>query len=445
LICSCCGYEILDKPHSIEAGKKYVCDRCWNDPNLFFPEKIQDDARLKLLSKMADETRRQPNLTRLKVIRLYQKGIEMYIGKMKAKDILKLCEIDKFEEEELTGYQREIYKERTSDLVEYLAECSVAVMPGLFVSLREAKFVSQDADIGILEIPKKRGSIWIVDGQHRIGGFEKVRDRFVFDRKPDISPKLFSLLMDYELPVVFIDSRKAAEKVSNAHEGKNPVIKPEDLERAMFFVVNKTQKGINPSLKDALLYRIKIGGVDGIPILRKENWRIQAAFIGIMLSRDIDSPLRNRINISGKRDQGKPVQLNSFVSSLLALFRDKNFSNLSDMHKLRFVKAYWNVLGKMFPEAFDFKTSKDFMLLKAIGVYSLNWLAHDVFRKCIRDDLDCNDEVTLEKLLEPLRLFDWGTQTSPLSTLGGMKGVREAYRLLVMTLHFGTKEKTGSA
>jgi len=435
MICSCCGYEIPEKPHPIEGGKKYVCDRCWNNPDLFFPEKLQSDKRLKLLSEVAKEARAQPDTSSIQVIRLFQKNIEMYIGKMKAKDILKLCEIDKFEEEELTGYQREVYKERTSELVEYLNECPVAVMPGLFVSLREARFISQNEDVGILEIPNKKGSVWVIDGQHRIGGFERVKDKFIFERKTAISPELYSSLMDYELPVVFINSGKAAEKISSIQKKKELAIEPEDLERAMFFIVNKTQKGINPSLKDALLYRIKIGGIEGIPALNKESWRIHAAFIGIMLNQDTDSPLKDRINISGKRDQGKPIHLNSFVSSLERLFRDGNFSSLSDGNRLRFVKAYWTVLNRMLPEAFDLRTSKKYMVLKALGLHSLHWVAHDIVKKCKENGLHYDDEATLEKMLSPLKLFDWTTQTSPLSKLGGMKGVSEAHRILLEALN----------
>jgi DGQHR domain-containing protein len=435
MICSCCGYEIRDKPHPIEGGKKYVCNRCWDNPDLFFPEKLRDDARLKLLSEMADEAKKQSNPLYIKVIRLFQKDIEMYVGKMKSRDILQLSEIDKFKEEELKGYQRELYEERTSDLVEYLAKCPVAVMPGLFVSLREARFVPEGGDVGILEIPRKRGAIWIIDGQHRMGGFEKVQDRFVFARNPDIEPDLFSTLMNYELPVVFIDSRKAAERIRSIYEGKKPVIMPEDLERAIFFIVNKTQKGISPSLKDALLYRIKIGGIEGIPILRKESWRIHAAFIGISLNQDGDSSLHGKINISGKRGMRRPIQLNSFVSSLRLLFTDENFSKLSDDERLEFVKAFWNVLGEMFSPAFEETKWKEYMLLKAIGVYCLNQLAHDIFKICVEHGYPYSDESTLKKLIAPLKSFDWRIKTSPLSALSGMKGVRKGHELLLNLLN----------
>ncbi len=443
MICSCCGYEIKDHPHPIENGKKYVCDKCWNNPDLFFPEKLQIDDRFKLLSEIAEESRNKSGLIQVNVIRLCQKNIEMYIGKMKSKDILQLYEIEKFKDEELNGYQRELYEERTAELVEYLTKCPIAIMPSLLVSVREAKFIPKDSDSGILEISKKKGSIWIIDGQHRIGGFEKVRDHFIFAHNPNFDSKLFKTLMEYELPVVFIDTQKTIEKIRSIAVGQ--IISPEDIERATFFIVNKTQKGINPSLKDALLYKIKMGGIEGIPALKKESWRIHAAYIGISLNQDKDSSLKDKINVSGRKGLGKPIQLNSFISSLKPLFMDKEFSRLSDQQRLNFVKSYWNALKEIFPEAFDNKTWKQQMILKAIGIYCLNWLACDIFKMCVERGACYDNEETLKKFIEPLKAFDWGNQTSPLSSLAGMKGVKIGYELLRNILHVrGKNEATKS-
>jgi len=55
--------------------------------------------------------------------------------------------------------------------------------------------------------------------------------------------------MDYELPIVLINSKEIAEKISSLTEYNKNVVDAEDLERAMFFIVNKTQKGINPFKK----------------------------------------------------------------------------------------------------------------------------------------------------------------------------------------------------
>ena len=432
MICSCCGYEIKGKQHSVENGQRHVCEKCWNNPELFFPEKIDKDQRLKLLSDMADITRGQNGSVEVKVIRLVQKDIEMYVGKMKVNDILGLYELDKFKEEELEGYQREQYEERTSELVEYLEKCPLAIMPALLVSLRKARFDSQDGDLGQLRIPRRKGSLWIIDGQHRVGGFSKIRDKFVFSKTIDSS--LFSDLMDYEFPVVFIDSTDAAIQIRKKEPRGTDGLSPEDIERTIFFIVNKTQKGISPSLKDALLYRIKISGIQGLSLVDKEGWRIVGAEIGITLNYKEKSPLKDKINISGKRDTGKPIQLNSFVSSLETLFRENDFSSLSNDDQLRFLEAYWSSLKDLLPEAFDAGTEKKYMLLKALGMYSIHWLARDILQSTIHEGLDFKRKEVLMAKLTPIKSFDWDTKTSPLSALGGMKGATKAHELLFSLL-----------
>jgi len=433
MICSCCGYEIKGKMYHVENGKKVVCEKCWNDPNLFFPEKIQTDNRLKLLSEIAAKMKNQQGSIDVKVLKLVQKEIEMFAGKMAVSDILELYELDKFKEEELEGYQREQYEERTSELVQYLTKCPLAVMPALLVSLRETDFESQDGDFGILRIPRKKGSIWIIDGQHRVGGFGKIREKFIFSK--EFNPELFSDLMNYEFPVVFINSKIAAKKIRARLGPTENGFSSEDIERTIFFIVNKTQKGISPSLKDALLYRIKTSGIQGLPMIEKESWRITGAKIGIAMNCEDDSPLKDKINISGRRETGKPIQLNSFVSSLQTLFFDKDFSKLSDRDKHEFLKSYWISVKDLFPQAFDKKTEREYMLLKALGVYSLHWLARDIFQKCLRQKCEYGKPENLKSKLMGLGSFDWHIKTSPLSALGGMKGASKAHNLLLAALN----------
>lgn len=433
MICACCGFEIKGKMHEVENGAKRICEKCWNNPELFFAEKIQEDERLSLLSKMANEARNNEGTISVKVFKLAQKEIEMYVGKMKVNDILELYELDRFKEEELEGYQRDLYEERTSELVQYLTKCPLAVMPALLVSLRKTEFEIVDGDFGVLKIPRKKGSIWIIDGQHRIGGFGKIRDRFVFSKT--IAPSLFSGLMDYEFPVVFVDSQSAVEKVGAKLKETENGFSSEDIERTIFFVVNKTQSGISPSLKDALLYRIKTSGIQGLPIIEKEGWRINAAEIGITLNALENSPLKNMINIGGKRESGKPIQLNSFVTSLEMLFKNKDFSNLRINDKLCFLKAYWSSLRDILPEAFDARTEKEYMLLKALGVYSIHWLARDIFQLTVKQGFDFKQAEILKEKLTPIKSFDWDVKTSPLSALGGMKGASKAHDLLLSKLN----------
>jgi hypothetical protein len=94
----------------------------------------------------------------------------------------------------------------------------------------------------------------------------------------------------------------------------------------------------------------------------------------------------------------------------------------------------------MFPKAFESSTWKDYMLLKAIGVYSLNKVACDIYKYFVNNNCRLDDGEVLKKVVGPLANFDWSTKKSPLSALGGMKGARSAYEKLKEYLPATIKE-----
>jgi hypothetical protein len=68
---------------------------------MFFPEKIANDQRLSLLAQMAQEFgSKHIGTLEVNAIKMYQKDVEMYVGKMKVADILNLYELDRFKEED---------------------------------------------------------------------------------------------------------------------------------------------------------------------------------------------------------------------------------------------------------------------------------------------------------------------------------------------------------
>lgn len=388
-------------------------------------------------AKAEEEGVSRPRSIVVEVIRLRQKEVPMYMGKMAAKDLLSLSDIDAFKEENLDGYQRELYRTRASEIFEYLVKCPIAVMPGVFVSLRKDghsfKPGSDGGDLGTLDIPYRKGAVWIIDGQHRLGGFEKAAkgEGEVVDIEA-ADPEIVKELLSYELPVVFVDTSEATEMVRKYLDNPSVDITSKDIESVIFTVVNKTAKSINASLKDALLYKIHEAGIPGIPFIRKEEWRSNATRMAIALYKDMKSPLYQKINIAGTKGLKRPMRLNSFVSSLVRLVRDnKKFSGLQHDEKLAFVRAYWNALSDVCQEGFQYEA--EYMLLKTIGVYSVNWLANDVFNWCAQGNIRPSRDA-IRALIEPLKTFKWSKADSPLAAFGGLKGVAAAHKLLLQHL-----------
>jgi len=332
-------------------------------------------------------------------------------------------------------------------------------MPGILVSLREGanfKPISEGLNVGALEIPNYQGSIWVIDGQHRLGGLQLglkgVEDELSGMETVDSETR--KMLEDYEVPVVFIDSASACESIKPSLRDPSVSIAPSDVERVVFFIVNKTAKSISPSLKDALAYKIKAAGIEGIPIIEKEPWRVPATRISLALFRDgrTGSPFTGLMKITGietrvTRGVGRPLTLSSFVTSLRPLIENERFKNISSDPKLAyeqqlaFVATYWRALRRLHED--PFKEPQNYMILKSIGVYALNLIANDVFNWCSSAGSEPTEN-NIMKFIKPLKDFDWSKKTSPLAAFGGQKGVRAAYKLLLRNIaEKGVAEASG--
>jgi len=452
VICTCCGLEIQGNRHGpyrrLSGVTDYACDRCWNNPALFFPDKVtnssvpNDVANAYVPFPNTDEkATRQGDVLRISAVELKQGNVTAYIGKMKSADILTLYDLKRWSTMQLDGYQRGVYEERTREIARYLKNCPIPVVPAILVSIRSSNFITKDGgDVGTLEIPRRKGSIILIDGQHRVSGFEWYAEQLAEMETANSEQGLDWMdsmrILNYEVPVLFLDSESAAEVLERDRDqtfvGKK--VMPEDVERVVFYTLNKTQRGITPSLKDMLQFFIQKSGMRGIPAIEREGWRVDAAEIGYRINTEM--PMEGMINLSGASGMG-PVQLNSFVTSMKPLFAVKSFQNLSPEAKYDFIKAYWTVLKKLFKEGFE--DYSNHLVLKSIGIYSLNWLAADIYKWCDIENVPLTEEGILE-FLRPLRGFNWRSKapnTSLLKALGGTVGVRQAYRILLKRLAKG--------
>ncbi|MEN6444108.1 MAG: DGQHR domain-containing protein [Methanoregula sp.] len=465
MICSSCGFEIKGPQHGPYDGR-YVCENCWNNPALFFPDKMNDTlekiAQNEITSdfnnlsviEIIDIYRNYPKIQsqnlekvwkkisdvtlKIKVIKIQQKGMPLYIGKVQAKELLLLSTSDQWRDEVLDGYQREKFRERTSEIKKYLEGCSISIIPAILASFGNAKFKSSDDDRGILEIPLKPGAISILDGQQRTGGFEeiykeikKLQTKHSLPNREELIKK-YTELLSFEIPIVFVDSKAIIKKMEK-ESPENLKIKQSELEGAFFFIINKTQKPVNPSLKDELAYKTLKAGITGIPIIDKEKWRTEIVPIVNELNKE-SSPFQGLINLGGTMSNGHPVPLFSFVSSLKPLFDNNRFKELDFDQKKTFLINYWGCIREMFPQTFEEKTRKQFLMLRTTSIYAFNYLANNVYSWCISDNLDPYDKDSIKKFLGLLDDFDWDKQTSPFAFLGGGKGVRKAHDVLLNVL-----------
>jgi hypothetical protein len=395
-------------------------------------------------------------------VRLEQRGLVLYQGKIKARELLECWDIKAFEEEYLKrksslappGYQREPEK-RANDIATYVRECQIPLVPSLLLASRELEFEEFERGFGILRIPRKEKAIAVIDGQHRGLGFARLAQSIAEEKR--LFPTTFEergktlssgdkseleTLLDFELPATFVDSNIAAkvatEKIDKTileRELGVTKLNPESIERVFFFIVNKTAKSINPSLKDVLMYYIASAGIKGIPIIEREEWRADAVPLVRDLHYDRDSPLRGLVNLIGRKGAKQPVKMNTFVGSLrLLVHENEKFQELTKKQQVEYIKMYWKVLKEMFENAFKPDRIKQYLILTSLSVHALNWLADDVFRWCQGDETRVPSESDIKKYLDPLKDFKWDKDSSPIGPYGGYKGARAAYKLFLKTL-----------
>lgn len=465
MICSSCGFEIKDTRHGPYDGR-FVCDNCWNNPALFFPDKMtqtieniaQNDIKSDINQfntvEIIDIYQNFPKIKskplegiwknianvklKIKVIKIQQKGMPLYIGKVQAKELLLLATSDQWRDEVLDGYQREKFREKTSEIKKYLEGCSISIVPAILASFGDAKFLPSDEEIGILEIPLRPGAISILDGQQRTGGFEeiyreikKLQTKHSLPNREELIKK-YTDLLSFEIPIVFVDAKAVIEKMRR-ESPNNLTVKQSELEGAFFFIINKTQKPVNPSLKDELAFKTLRAGITGIPIIEKEKWRTNIVPVVNELNKK-SSPFEGLINLGGTTSNGHPVPLFSFVSSLKPLFDNITFKELSVDQKTTFLINYWACIREMFPKGFEEKTRKQYLLLRTTSIYAFNFLSNDVYSWCLDEGLDPYNAESIKKFLGPLEEFNWDKESSPFAFLGGGKGVRKAHEVLLKEL-----------
>jgi len=321
------------------------------------------------------------------VSRFEQNGQVMFVGVMESSAIIRIADVDVRDEKvNPSGYQRHRDEVRCRRIAEFINQPTSNLPGSILLNLRGSSTFHENDDnltTGVLIIPDRKGAAWVVDGQHRIGGFEYTKREFM-------------------LPVVLFENLPRRQEMIN------------------FSVINDTQKGINTSLTLSLLGELRDHG---------ENWKIRAHDIVYQLNRDPDSPWFERVNMTGAKGMHRPVNLASFANALKPLLRQSGFFQVMELEdQVLLLKWFWCVLRDMYPDAWC--EPSRYILLKTLGVYAMSQVALYVFELCAASGNGLTRE-NIEIFLKPLVNFDWHRNTSPFRAMGGMKGCQEAASTLI--------------
>lgn len=323
------------------------------------------------------------------VKRFYQDGVEIYIGSLNSQDILAVHAVD-VRDGNPSGYQRQRDPDRCRKVAEFVKATSPRLLPvNIILNLRGAGVFTplyESGDFGELSIPRREATAWVVDGQHRLGGFD-----------------LLPLDLQMELPVIIF----------------------KDLDRRLemfhFKVINEEQKKVNLSL-----------AIELMADLGAASWKVNAHDIVKRLNEDADSPWYQQVNMTGAKGMGRPINQVTFVTALKPLV-DSPLSSFAEKpldDQVGYLKDFWRAVAETWPAPWS--TPRGYLLRKAIGVYALCRVAGRIYLLCEqKGDFSAKH---VKALVSRLEAFNWDSKDGHFAGYGGTLGTNLATGTLLKAL-----------
>jgi len=312
-------------------------------------------------------------------LRFIQNGQVIYMTSINSEDLIKLGKVDEWDHTiseyeldvnellERQGYQRRPIRSHYTKVGKYLKEYKEeALLPtAVFLNSRnkldfrpfsEGSYNNYgDDNIGILELPED-GSIYIVDGQHRIFGLSYAIEELELEE-----------IRKFPIPVIITDQLNKIEEIRHFH------------------IVNSTQKKVRTDLAERLLRILaeKDERVYDSLQARGKDWKLRAIRITDVLVDDINSPWYKRIKKPNQPSSSETIATQvSFTSSLRPVLTSEFALNESDEVVINWINSYWKALKELMPEAFD--DPRNYVVQKTPGMYSLHSVMPYILYECAK-------------------------------------------------------------
>ena len=307
-------------------------------------------------------------LFKTRAIRFIQNHHVFYSVVIPAGKLIELAKVDVWDPNNpMNGYQRTPSESRKRKIGRYAMK-SDSIMPlGGLLNARSAKETNnqnygsklkfeeeyKDGHIsfGILSIPDKALPLYIVDMQHRIGGYEWA-----------IQQEDGEILEDFPLTATIADGLSKMEEIDQ------------------FEIINTTQKKIRTDLARRLK-SIQITNLNRKLAFEKQGklWEATGPVIAEKLNK-IRGPWFGKIlppNKSRVQQSTMVVRETSFVTSLKPLLQSPYFFRQTEEDSVELINRYWSVIQTIWPSAFE--NSNAHVIQKSPGIFSLHELAPEVF------------------------------------------------------------------
>lgn len=250
-----------------------------------------------------------------------------------------------FDNIKFTGYQRKVNENHVSNIVKYLKENPFYLPTSIICAADEE--VTNDTALNI------------VDGQHRVEAFKKLKE---------IDLDKYNNIKNYELSVVIL------EKPSEA------------LEVDTFITINKTSRKVDTSLAYVLRNKINKNNTSSgdLTIAKKEFLAVELA---ININSDENSLWYNKILLEGNptKNSNETISLNSFVKSVQMLISYLNkykiieidWKNDEELNKIindikDIYLKIWDAIKLKWPNLFKEESISNSVIQGTIGVSAIN-------------------------------------------------------------------------
>ena len=351
-------------------------------------------------------------------IRFLQNGRVLYVAAIPASRLVELAKVDVWDPDHPDqGYQRAPSNARKRAIGRYiLGKDAILPVGGLLNARPKANGGGEDTygsvlqfnpindmgdiTIGELSIPEDVQPLYIVDMQHRLGGFEWALEQ-----------EGGQVVADFPLVVTIADGLSKLEEVDQ------------------FDLINTEQKKVRTDLARRLK-SIQAGDTDRRLRLdeRGKLWEAKGPVIADILNKS-GGAWQSRILAPNQSKRDMPTMIvreTSLVSSLKPILQTPYFVVQPERQAAELIGRYWEAIKRVFPEAFGFPDN--YVIQKTPGVYSLHELAPEVF-ELAREKGDVSEEQIYE-VVKSFSEIDGGSDywlkdnDEGAAQYGSMKGFR---------------------
>ncbi len=118
-----------------------------------------------------------PTFYTYSVVKLVQGGLTMYAFVAPSDVLRKVCTVSRREEDHDKGYQRHLKEARLRQVARYVDEMKGVIPNNIILDFFDDA-VKVDEAKGIISFPSTKKCAWVIDGQHRLFGFEYSRIQY---------------------------------------------------------------------------------------------------------------------------------------------------------------------------------------------------------------------------------------------------------------------------